>query len=74
MKIILLNIFNDEIIPDENFPDYGKTLYCTYILHITWMWIPLKISATEHLNGFSTGLVGALNVSTHAHTHVHTVM
>ena len=31
--------------------------------------IPLKISATEHLNGFSTGLVGASNVSIHVHTY-----
>ena len=23
-KIILSNIFNNEIIPDENFPDYGN--------------------------------------------------
>ena len=23
MKIILSNIFNNEIIPDENFPDYS---------------------------------------------------
>ena len=27
MKITLLNIFNDKIIPDEKFPDYG-TLLC----------------------------------------------
>ena len=33
--------------------------------------IPLKISATEHLNGFSTGLVGASNVSIHVHTYNH---
>ena len=25
MKIILLNIFNNKITPDENFPDYGIT-------------------------------------------------
>ena len=27
MKVILSNIFNNEIIPDENFPDYGSTRY-----------------------------------------------
>ena len=29
MKIILSNIFNNEIIPDENFPDYA-----TYYVHM----------------------------------------
>ena len=34
MKIILLNIFNNEIIPDENFPDYGMYIYIYIYIYI----------------------------------------
>ena len=33
-KIILSNIFNNEIIPDENFPDYGMKVYEAHKIYI----------------------------------------
>ena len=38
MKIILSNIFNNEIIPDKNFPDYGN------FVQDPWKFIYTKIS------------------------------
>ena len=38
-KIFLSNISNNEIIPDENFPDYGSFSTVTYTCHKLHMYV-----------------------------------
>ena len=51
MKIFLLNISNNEIIPDKNFPDYD-TWYC---ICSAWF-LDIRVSICFHTNSF-TGLL-----------------
>ena len=48
MKIFLSNISNNEIIPDENFPDYGINNELHYNNNSTWLYyLPDYVTNTQ---------------------------